>query len=211
MLILTVTGRKQAAPILPQIRTHIESILSRFRCSLPADSKPVLLPAKVITSPRETVEVQPFILVCPSDIITLANTLFPDRRPPSSPTEKDTQRKGLRSVNSSLSGMSVPIQTKPQPRGGADAASLISNSGSSMTSDTTSREPLLDRADLSGEGKYFSNSFGSQENQKCEQKPTTIEEYGNNLKLAVSEMTQALGSECIAGSCHPCAERWAVL
>ncbi|KAI9765305.1 MAG: hypothetical protein M1840_007504 [Geoglossum simile] len=203
---------KQAAPILPQIRTHIESILSRFRCSLPADSKPVLLPAKVITSPRETVEVQPFILVCPSDIITLANTLFPDRRPPSSPTEKDTQRKGLRSVSSSLSSMSVPIQTKPQPRGGADATSLISNSGSSMASDMTSREPLLDRTDLSGEGKFSSHSFGSQDNQKCEQKPTTMEEYGNKLRWAVSEMTRALGgSESTAGSCHPCAERWAVL
>ncbi|KAH0545302.1 hypothetical protein FGG08_000601 [Glutinoglossum americanum] len=203
---------KQAAPILPQIRTHIESILSRFRCSRPADSKPVLLPAKVITSPRETVEVQPFILVCPSDIITLANTLFPDRRPHSSSTERDTQRKTLRSVSSSLSGLSLPIQTKPQARGGADSASFISNSSSSMTSDTTSREPLLDRTDLSGEGNFSSNSYGSQDTQQNEQKATTMEEYGKKLKWEVSEMTRALGgSESTAGSCHPCAERWAVL
>src|SRR5439155_17918480 len=44
------------------------------------------------------------------------------------------------------------------------------------------------------------------------QKTTTIDEYGNRLKWAVSEMTRALGgSESTAGSCHPCAERWAVL
>jgi hypothetical protein len=212
LLILITTGRKQAAPILPQIRTHIESILSRFRCSRPADSKPVLLPAKVITSPRETVEVQPFILVCPSDIITLANTLFPERRPSSSPAERDTQRKGLRSVSSSLSGMSLPIQTKPQAHGGADSASIISISGSSMTSDATSREPLLDRTDLSKEGKFSSSSFGSQDTPQNEQKNPTIEEYENRLKSAVSEMTRALGgTESTAGSCHPCAERWAVL
>ncbi|KAH0559914.1 hypothetical protein GP486_003570 [Trichoglossum hirsutum] len=203
---------KQAAPILPEIRTHIESILSRFRCSRPADSKPVLLPAKVITSPRETVEVQPFILVCPSDIITLANTLFPDRRPPSSPTEKDIQRKGLRSVSSSLSSMSLPIQTKPQARGGADSASIISISGSSIASDATSREPLLDRTDPPKGGKFGSDSFGSQDAQQNEQKSTTMEEYGNKLRSAVSQMTRTLGgTESTAGSCHPCAERWAVL
>src|SRR3954471_6397257 len=53
------SDRKQAVPILPEIRTHIENILARFKPNK-SHSKPVLLPAKAITSPRETVEVQPF-------------------------------------------------------------------------------------------------------------------------------------------------------
>ncbi|KAI9822419.1 MAG: hypothetical protein M1827_000138 [Pycnora praestabilis] len=202
---------KQAVPILPEIRAHVESILSRFRTSRNHESKPILLPARAITSPRETVEVQPFLVICPSDIVTLVNTLFPDRRPPSSSLEKDLQTKGLRSAASSFSGLSLPSQTKPLSRGGLDSGSLLSNSDSSMTSDTTSREPLLDTLGQNVGQRYSMTSFGPKENTRDIHKELSIEEYGHKLRMSVSEMSRFLGLEATAGSCHPCAERWSIL
>ncbi len=34
---------------------------------------------------------------------------------------------------------------------------------------------------------------------------------GTAFTLAMHEMTQSLGQDAVYGSCHPCAERWAVL
>ena len=100
--------RRQQVPVLPEIRTHIENILARFKHTK-TPSKPILLPAKAITSPRETVEVQPFIVISSSDIITMVNALFPERRPSSSHMDKESQRRtGLASSASSLSGVSIP-------------------------------------------------------------------------------------------------------
>ncbi|KAF2269474.1 hypothetical protein CC78DRAFT_564740 [Lojkania enalia] len=195
---------KQAAPILPEIKAHIENILARFKHTK-SHSKPVLLPAKAITSPRETVEVQPFIVVCPADIITLVNTLFPERRPPSSHFEKDIGRRtGLGSSASSLSGVSMPFRTNSASAG--DASSILSMSASSMTSDTTSREPLLvDPTNHPVERPLEENYV---EHSKI---IAPTEDYGRRLRMACSEMTRILGVDACSGSCHPCAERWAVL
>ncbi|KAF2113672.1 hypothetical protein BDV96DRAFT_647924 [Lophiotrema nucula] len=197
---------KQAAPILPEIKAHIESIISRFKHTK-SHSKPVLLPAKAITSPRETVEVQPFIVVCPADIITLVNTLFPERRPPSSHFEKDVQRRtGLASSASSISGVSMPFRTNSASAG--DASSILSMSASSMTSDTTSREPLL----VDAAGHPIDRTLPLETNYVENSKiiaPT--EDYGRRLRMACSEMSRILGGDACSGSCHPCAERWAVL
>ncbi|EUC46967.1 hypothetical protein COCMIDRAFT_25027 [Bipolaris oryzae ATCC 44560] len=190
------TCRKQQIPVLPEIRTHIESILARFKHTK-TPSKPILLPAKAITSPRETVEVQPFIVLSPADIITLVNALFPERRPSSSHMDNDSQRRaGLTSSASSVSGMSVPFRNAAASM--TDASSILSASASSMTSDQTSREPLLDN-----------NSTPVEE--QTDTKPAPTELYGKRLRMACSEMTRILGAEATSGSCHPCAERWAVL
>lgn len=195
---------RQQVPILPEIRTHIENILSRFKHTK-THAKPVLLPAKAITSPRETVEVQPFIVICPSDIITLVDTLFPERRPPSSHFDKESQRRpGLASSASSVSGLSMPFRATPAS--GGDASSILSASASSMTSDTTSREPLLDTANLPLD--HHGVPIG--ENHP-ESKIAPTELYGRRLRMACSEMSRILGSESTSGTCHPCAERWAVL
>ena len=192
--------RRQQVPILPEIRTHIENILARFKHTK-SHSKPVLLPAKAITSPRETVEVQPFIVVSPSDLITLVNTLFPERRPPSSQLDKDVQRRtGLASSASSISGVSMPFRANSTSAG--DASSILSASASSMTSDTTSREPLLvdpsHPITLPLETGYT-------------EKIAPTESYGRSLRMACAEMSRILGVDATSGSCHPCAERWAVL
>ncbi|KAF1834006.1 hypothetical protein BDW02DRAFT_355808 [Decorospora gaudefroyi] len=196
-LVLDMTYNwRQQVPVLPEIRTHIENILARFKHTK-TPSKPILLPAKAITSPRETVEVQPFIVLSPSDIITLVNALFPERRPSSSHMDKDSQRRtGLTSSASSLSGVSIPFRNAATSM--TDASSILSASASSMTSDQTSREPLLDSTSVSAE-------------QQTEAKPAPTELYGKRLRTACSEMTRILGFEATSGSCHPCAERWAVL
>ncbi|KAJ4377242.1 hypothetical protein N0V83_000065 [Neocucurbitaria cava] len=194
-LVLDMTYNwRQQVPVLPEIRVHIENILARFKHTK-TPSKPILLPAKAITSPRETVEVQPFIVLSPSDIITLVNALFPERRPSSSHLDKDSQRRtGLTSSASSISGVSIPLRSAAASA--ADASSILSASASSMTSDQTSREPLLDNALAE---------------QQAEPKVAPTELYGRRLRTACSEMTRILGVDATSGSCHPCAERWAVL
>ncbi|KAF2646673.1 hypothetical protein P280DRAFT_16266 [Massarina eburnea CBS 473.64] len=194
---------RQQVPILPEIRTHIENILARFKHTK-THAKPVLLPAKAITSPRETVEVQPCLVICPSDIITLVNTLFPERRPASNQFEKESQRRttGLASSASSISGISMPFRTPAASAG--DASSILSASASSMTSDTTSREPLLDLSQPV-------DRHGLPLDELHSEKIAPTESYGRRLRMACSEMTRILGTEDTSGSCHPCAERWAVL
>lgn len=192
------SDRRQAVPVLPEIRTHIENILARFKHTK-TPAKPILLPAKAITSPRETVEVQPFVVLSPSDIITMVNTLFPERRPSSSHIDQQAQRRtGLASSASSISGVSMPFRNAAASM--TDASSILSASASSMTSDQTSREPLLD-----------STSTLPLEERLAEPKVAPTELYGRRLRTACSEMTRILGFEATSGSCHPCAERWAVL
>ncbi|KAF2402959.1 hypothetical protein EJ06DRAFT_554510 [Trichodelitschia bisporula] len=194
---------KQTVQIMPEVKNHMENLLQRFRFPRSA-TRPVLLPAKAITSPRETVEVQPFLVICPSDLVTLVNSLFPERRPSSEQGEKSFSTRGLASSASSMSGVSIPFHLNSTPGNGS---SVLSKSVSSMTSDTTSREPLLDptdKADDSGDGLNIQDH-----NVPFRIVPT--EDCGRRLRMACSEMSRILGQEATAGSCHPCAERWAVL
>ncbi|KAF2095819.1 hypothetical protein NA57DRAFT_78597 [Rhizodiscina lignyota] len=196
---------QQNVPVPQEIRTHIDSVLARFKQSRSL-AKPVLLPAKAITSPRETVDVQPFIVLCPSDIVTLVNGLFPERRPPSGQFEKGFPfiRGGLASAGSSISGLSAPFPPASTP---GDGSSVLSMSVSSVTSDTTSRAPLLDESDKGASQTSLELVRGSDRANR----PSPTDEYGQRLRIACSEMTRVLGSEAMAGNCHPCAERWAVL
>jgi len=201
--VTNIGNRRQQVPILPEIRTHIESILARFKHTK-TPSKPVLHPAKAITSPRETVEVQPFIVISPADIVTLVNTLFPERRPSSSHYDKDSQRRaGPASSASSISAVSMPFRATPVSTG--DASSILSASASSMTSDTTSREPLLDVSHQ----PLDRPALPMEDPQDAKIAPTEL--YGRRLKMSCSEMTRILGVDATSGTCHPCAERWAVL
>ncbi|TID22983.1 hypothetical protein E6O75_ATG02157 [Venturia nashicola] len=191
-----------APPILPEVRSHMENLLVRLRHPRPS-LQPVLLEAKEAPSPRENSDVNPFLVVSPADIVTLVNSLFPERRPVSVHTEKDFNGRGLASSASSISGISIPFRATSTP---GDGSSVFSMSVSSVTSDATSREPLLDPIEKSEE-TLQAISFDS----SIPPKPVPTEEYGRRLRLACSEMKRLLGSEAIAGSGHPCAERWAVL
>ncbi|CAG8956268.1 hypothetical protein HYFRA_00003648 [Hymenoscyphus fraxineus] len=192
----------QKASIPLPIKGHIERILSRFRSSRTSKSKTKLLPARSITSLRETVEVHPYLVLGPSDLVTIVNALFPERRSASSTLARDIH--GLRSSASSISGMSsmtasIPIST---PRHAFDNQSVISTSGSSVISDvTTSREPLLD------DGSSAINRYSSAQTQRS----SFYEDDAFELRVALEEMTQTLGFDGATGTCHPCAENWAVL
>jgi hypothetical protein len=76
-----------------------------------------------------------------------------------------------------------------------------------MTSDTTSREPLL--SSLNRPHGPENRAYGEDSAGPVRVAPT--EEYGRRIRMACSEMTRILGREATGGSCHPCAERWAVL
>lgn len=180
--------------------------MGQFRSSRSSRPGAKLLPARSITSLRETAEVHPYLVISPSDLITLANCLFPERRPVSSSFDRDSRISGLRSGASSISGvsaLSMQVGMTPSSRGAFDTASV---SGESVVSDQTSREPLLD--DRSSRTRFSSVSMSSM-NQY--QKDSYSEEFGYKLRAAIHEMSRSLGSDDVLGTCHPCAEKWAVL
>ncbi|CAK7271309.1 hypothetical protein SEPCBS119000_004534 [Sporothrix epigloea] len=187
----------------PAIKIHIENILSRF-CGT-ENSRPAarLLPARSITSLRETVEVHPYLVVSPADLATLVNALFPERQLFS------PQLCGLRSETGSNQDFSVISQPVAIPafQSKTDADSVLSSSASSTNSDaTTFVEPAPDSRQT---GTTSSTSFPfSSVDQKLSHRH---EDNGYNLRLALQDMTHVLGSDCVRGSSHPCAERWAIL
>jgi hypothetical protein len=179
--------------------------MGRFRTKA-QKSNPKLLPARSITSLRETIEVRPYLVISPSDLVTMVNALFPDRRP-NSGSDKDTHFSGFRSTASSVSGMSgicMPASSMPPPSRGFDTASVVSTSGSSIFSDSTSREPLLDDSSVA------THRFSSTSISSMSQSPR-LEDEGYQLRKAIRQMSDTLGVDLVSGSCHPCAEQWAVL
>jgi hypothetical protein len=203
-----IVYRNKSASTPLALKGHIENIMSRFRSSRPSRPNAKLLPARSITSLRETAEVHPYLVLGPSDLITIVNALFPERRPVSSSLSKD-HFNGLRSGASSISGTnSIPMSMPGPPRGGFDNASIISTSGSSVISDTTtSREPLLDDGSSSGQRFFPSPTASGSQSQRL----SLYEDDAFELRLALYEMAQTLGADGVTGSCHPCAEKWAVL
>ncbi|KAM7193015.1 hypothetical protein V8F33_008063 [Rhypophila sp. PSN 637] len=181
----------------PKIKTHIENICNRFK-DTKVRKKPRLLPARSITSLRETAEVHPYLVISPADLATLVNALFPERRPQSA--HSGSLRSGAPSI-SGFSMVSQPMSARTAPSN-FDTMSIMSTSADSVFSDaTTSREPLLE----DGSPRRYSPPI--QETQK----PNNYEDDGCRLRLAMQELNQTLGHDVVYGSCHPCAERWAVL
>ncbi|KAK4656700.1 hypothetical protein QC762_206570 [Podospora pseudocomata] len=189
----------------PKIKKHIENIYLRFKDSSKFKKKPRLLPARSITSLRETAEVHPHLVVSPADLTTLINALFPERRPRSA--HSGSLRSGAPSV-SGFSAISQPMSVRTAPSTNFDTMSVVSTSAESFISDaTTSREPLLE----DGSPPRYSPPIPDLGTPKQQPQNSNYEEDGYRLRLAIHEMTQALGQDVVYGLCHPCAERWAVL
>ncbi|KAI9807233.1 MAG: hypothetical protein M1825_005951 [Sarcosagium campestre] len=204
----TTLNWRQAAPVQPRIRSQIDKIVDRLRN--PIQTEYSALPSKVKISPRDTAEIQPFLAICAADIKTLVNALYPEPRPLSSSQERDIYPPSIRSVASSISGLSYHFQTRPSSHG-TESESVFSNSSSSLSSDMTSREPLLDAPSQNGDGTSSFTSFTSRETLQYPSDSTSTENYGQHLKSCISELTRILGTEAVAGTCHPCAEDWALL
>ncbi|KAF3941043.1 hypothetical protein ABW19_dt0203108 [Dactylella cylindrospora] len=222
---------KSSRPIDPIVRNHVESIMGRFRNPRPKDSNPILLPVKAITSPRETLEVQPYLVLCPTDIVTVFHALYPQstQRPATSSSEKDFGSKKFgRSVTSARPAVSRPASIFEN----TGTASLLSQSNSSVNSDSglsSMNAPLLDNQYGSLDEKYAGslvgspNSFTIAPNIKsstasiyslqsiASESDDQMETFMYDVKQAVAEMTRSLGGEATSGRIHPCAEKWAVL
>jgi hypothetical protein len=189
---------------MPEIKAHVENLLERLRKPR-AFFRPMLIPARAVASPKETLEVQPFIVLCPSDIRTLVYSLFPERKA-GTLADKEIPRSGLMSSASSVSAVSIPFRGNSTP--GGDGSSILSQSVSSITSDaTTSREPLLPQSEKS----VSTEDLSLEHNTLSAERPRHSEDYGRVLRLACSEMAQIVGEDTVNGSCHPFADRWAVL
>ncbi|KJZ74528.1 hypothetical protein HIM_06124 [Hirsutella minnesotensis 3608] len=187
----------------PKIKGHVESILARFQGSQSKVPAAKLLPARSITSLRETVEVRPYLVISPVDLVTLVNALFPERRPQSSGS---SMRSGQASI-SGLSAISQPISFA-NPRSNFETASIISTSVSSALSEgTTAREILFDDINVATPQRYSPPSA----DLDAQRRLGKYEDDGYRLRLALHEMKQNLGADTLSGTCHPCAERWAVL
>ncbi|KAI0401962.1 hypothetical protein F4802DRAFT_391536 [Xylaria palmicola] len=198
MLVPHHLGQPVSTPL--KIKKHIENLVGRFKPSR-TQKTARLLPARSITSLRETAEVHPYLVISPADLITLVNALFPERRPQSAHSS------GARSAAPSISGFSAisqPISVATSRRD-MDTSSVFGMSVSPVRSETTSYEPLLERA--LGTPQRYSPPFSEAPSRP----PDSYEEDGQKLRTAMREMTQALGVDAVAGSCHPCAERWSVL
>lgn len=186
----------------PRIKAHVENILGRFKGSR-SKPRPRLLKARSLTSLRETVEVHPYLVVSPADLVTLVNALFPERRPMSSASV----RSGAPSI-SGMSAISQPMSILTTRSNNFETASIVSTSVSSALSDTTTAadNPLEPQA--TGASARSSPPLG----ERLSQEHLGIyEDDGYRLRLALHEMNQILGLDSVHGSCHPCAERWAVL
>ncbi|KAJ3951888.1 hypothetical protein N0V92_011689 [Colletotrichum tropicale] len=203
-LVVEITwNKKGTVSTPPKIQEHVESILNRFKRSRSQRPPPRLLPARSITSLRETVEVHPYLVVSPADLVTLVNALFPERRPMS-------QSSGLRSGAPSISGFSAISQpiSMAGSRQNFETASILSTSASSVLSDaTTSRETNIEEQRTGSPQRYSPPVLDPLSQRRL----SNYEDDGYRLRFALREMTSQVGMDVIQGSCHPCAERWAVL
>ena len=148
----------------------------------------------------EAIESPPFLVVCPSDLITIVKALFPERRPTSNQLESTIEISSVESTASSISGNPAPFRMV------SDGSSVLSLGASSVTSDTISREPVFD---CSSPGNRSSWTDEDCQSETSKVQPT--EQWGKRLRSACSALAREIGVETCAGSCHPCAERWAVL
>ncbi|KAG6007553.1 hypothetical protein E4U21_005854 [Claviceps maximensis] len=191
----------------PHIKGHVERIHARFQGARSRIPTAKLLPARSITSLRETVEVHPFLVLSPSDLVTLVNALFPERRPMSAMS--NTMRSGSVSV-SGLSAVSQQASTSNSFRANnLETASIISTSFSSAISDgTTGARECFQDDQAHGSFQTYSPSSADVEAQR---RLNQYDDDGYRLRLALHELRQNLGPEVIQGLCHPCAERWIVL
>ncbi|KAK3359668.1 hypothetical protein B0T25DRAFT_448730 [Lasiosphaeria hispida] len=199
-LVLEMLHSKTPVSTPLKVKGHIENIYNRFR-DTKFRKKPRLLPARSITSLRETAEVHPYLVLSPADLATLVNALFPERRPQSA--RSGSLRSGAPSI-SGFSAISQPMSSRNM-QANFDTMSVVSTSAESFISEaTTSGDPLLDE----GSPRRYSPPLPDLAGQK----PSgNYEEDGIRLRLAMQEMSQVLGYDVVYGSCHPCAERWAVL
>lgn len=185
-------------PSLSIVQTRIDSIISSFKDSVASTAS--ISQQKYYSATCEATESPPFLVICPSDLITIVKALFPERRLTSNQLENTIEISSVESTASSISGTPGPFRMV------SDGSSVLSLGASSVTSENTSREPVFD-CSSSGNRSSWTDEDCHSDTSKVQ--PT--EQWGRRLRSACSALARGIGVETCAGSCHPCAERWAVL
>lgn len=192
-----------------KIQTHIENIFNKLRGTRSHIPTAKLLPARSVTSLRETVEVHPYLVISPADLVTMVNALYPEQRPHS--RASSSLRSGAPSI-SGFSAISQPMSIVSRNTTGNtnfETASVLSNSvSSSVISDNTGSKEASSFDPRTGTPLRYTPPAAE---TLSSNRTSTYEDDGYRLRLALHEMSQSLGLELMNGSCHPCAERWAVL
>ncbi|KKA27759.1 hypothetical protein TD95_001284 [Thielaviopsis punctulata] len=190
-------------PIPPRIQEHIRNITRRFNGKSKSSPATKLFPARSVTSLQETKEVHPYIVVSPSDLVTMVNALWPERRPRSRASSM-----GYRSTAPSISGFSS-ISQQPVRSAPFDVQSVMSTSEMSNISDipvSTLTESLRTLAMLQESSPPGASIFS-----KIDPGAPAIEDEGSILRTALQEMTKVVGLEAAQGTAHPYSDMWAVL
>lgn len=164
-------------------------------------------------SPPETLEIQPFIVLCPADVLTLYNVLYP-------PVQGGlTESRDIKRITNRPSR---PFLAKSATSGGYEmgSTSVLSNSSSSVTSDSASLyAPLLERSSVYEDRISFGSqmpspasfTLPSSASFMSTDEVSEIEKLGTDVKSALETMKGRFSPEIFSGRCHPCAEKWAVL
>jgi hypothetical protein len=176
-------------PADPQINTHVENILGRFQRE-PRKATPRLVSARSTTSLRETAEVRPYLLICPADLATVINTLYPE------------------SQSSTLSGFTTVRTEQSVDNLPSDTASVLSIGSESVSSDLTT--PSADFLQDQMTGSSHRQSPPIEASQQTHQ-ATDYDGDSYKLRLALHELNRTFGHDVVLGASHPCAEPWAVL
>ncbi|RPA87340.1 hypothetical protein BJ508DRAFT_203160 [Ascobolus immersus RN42] len=209
--LMWVESLNKPANVEPVLRKHIESMMERFRNLRPKNSSPILHSARTGAPTKESQDVQQFIALCPSDIVTMYNTLYP-KIFPSGSESRDIKRPLAASSRSFMGGKS--------PASSAfDMNSVLSRSSSSVVSESGASiyMPLLDRnsipedrisihTSLSPAPSAFSGSTTIISSESEEE-----ERFASELKVAMDTMAGRLSQDELSGRIHPCAENWALL
>lgn len=211
-LMLTVCS-KQSSPVDPASRAHVENLLARFKSPRPAEAGPLLVSTKNGAAPKEGSTVQNFVAICPADIMTLYNALYPKQ--PSNTVAI------VKSGPLSISGSTARSFAKSPASSTFDMTSMFSRSSSSVTSETASMMPLLEKiGDMIPEDRVSMNSQLSPVPaglltgpQATTQTPHLdhSENFGAELKTALDSMAGKLDGDSLTWRYHPCAEDWSIL
>lgn len=208
---LNLNNRKPLKPIPLGITKSIETILASLTSSAHSSQLCQFPPERSVPSPSETLEIRPFLVLCPSDVITIVNALFPEPRPSSSYAGDNSQRQSLQEAPSSCFDFSQPGRAVTGGGQVVEISSSLSNSGSSVSSETVSQDPSLDRFSQQLDGMSSNTSVESRDTLLDSHRPGLVDSYGRHLRSQVAQLSTYLAHQATAGSLHPCGESWSVI
>ena len=197
--------RKHTAPVVPEMRAHVERIIQLFHADDVAGPR---LSSSTSSSKEEEAGAKPYLLISPSDFATMVQALFPDAR-----TLSDVSyNSGIDRMDSSASSFTVSstlTSDTSDPQSALNSSTAPSISGTSITSNTISNVATVDDVSMNPESLRAPalDDSGNPRHGMLE----IDEDYGQQLRILCDDISRLVGSNAMAGSCHPAAEDWAII